>query len=77
MQVKRVLAYEKRRKEIESRHHEMEFLLAYLVAVSGHKLESTQTWVYIWFSTLIFPFYKMLFMNRLEFLVSQIILYGF
>jgi hypothetical protein len=43
MQVKRVLAYEKRRKEIESRHHEMEFLLAFLGAVSGHKLESTQT----------------------------------
>jgi hypothetical protein len=34
---------------------------------SGHKLESYQTRVFAWFSTLIFSFYKMLFMNRLEF----------
>ena len=39
--------------------------------VSEHKFESSQTWVFVWFSTLIFPFYKMLFMNRLEFLVSR------
>jgi hypothetical protein len=34
---------------------------------SGHKLESSQTLVFDWFSTLIFPLYKMHFMNRLEF----------
>ncbi len=28
---------------------------------------SGQTWDFVWFSSLIFPFYKMLFMNRLEF----------
>ncbi len=39
----------------------------FLVEVSGHKLESSQIRVFVWFSTLIFPFYKMLFMNRLEF----------
>jgi hypothetical protein len=38
-----------------------------LIQVSGHKLESSQTQVFIWFYTLIFPFYKMLFMNGLEF----------
>ncbi len=38
----------------------------YLVEVSGHKLKSSHTWVFVWFSTLIFPFYKRLFMNRLE-----------
>jgi hypothetical protein len=27
----------------------------------------SQTRVFVWFSTLVFPFYKMLFMNRLEF----------
>jgi hypothetical protein len=31
------------------------------------KLESSQTRVFVWFSALIFLFYKMLFMNRLEF----------
>ncbi len=40
---------------------------AFLVEVSGHKLESSLNWVFVWFSTLIFPFYKMLFMNRLKF----------
>jgi hypothetical protein len=39
----------------------------FLVKVSGHKLESSQTRVFVWFSTLIFPFYKMLFTNRLKF----------
>jgi len=33
----------------------------------GHKLESSHTRVFVWFSALIFPFLKMLFMNRLEF----------
>jgi hypothetical protein len=33
---------------------EMEFLNAILVEVSGHKLESSQTRVFVWFSTLIF-----------------------
>jgi hypothetical protein len=39
----------------------------FLVEVSGHKLVSSQTPVFVWFSTLIFPFYNMLFMNRLQF----------
>jgi hypothetical protein len=29
---------------------------ALLVEVSGHKLESSQTYVFVWFSTLICPF---------------------
>ncbi len=41
---------------------------AFLVEVSGHKIEYSQTRVFVWFSTLIFPFYKKLFMmNRLKF----------
>ncbi len=28
------------------------------VEFSGHKLETSQTRVFVWFSTLIFPFYK-------------------
>jgi hypothetical protein len=43
---------------------------AFLVKVSGHiliKLESSQTWVFVWFSTLIFPFHKILSMNTLKF----------
>ncbi len=36
---------------------------AFLVEVSGHKLESSQTGVFFWFSTLIFSFYKILFMK--------------
>ncbi len=39
----------------------------FLVEVSGHQLESSQTLVIVWFSTLIFPFYNILFKNRLEF----------
>jgi hypothetical protein len=51
----------------------MEFLNGFLVEVSGHKLESSQIRVFVCFSNLIFPFYKMLFMNILEFfLVSRI-----
>ncbi len=38
----------------------------FLVEVSGHKLESSQARVLIRFSTLIFPLYKMLFMNIVE-----------
>jgi hypothetical protein len=48
----------------------MEFLNGiFIVEVSGHKLESlSQTQVFVFFSyTLIFPFYKLLFKNRLEF----------
>jgi hypothetical protein len=41
----------------------MEFSAAFFVEVSEHKLE---------FSTLIFPFYKMLFMTDSSFLVSRI-----
>jgi hypothetical protein len=44
----------------------MEFLNGILVKVSEHKLESSQTQDFAWFTTLIFPFYKMLFMERLE-----------
>jgi hypothetical protein len=40
---------------------------AFLVRVSGHKLKSNQTRVFVWFSNLVFPFYKMLFMYRLKF----------
>ncbi len=39
----------------------------FLVKVSGHKLESSQTQVFVWFSALTFPFHKMLFMKRLKF----------
>jgi len=42
---------------------EMEFLNG----ISGHKPESCETLVFVRFSTLIFPFYKMLFRNKLEF----------
>ncbi len=37
---------------------------AFLVEVSGHKHESSQTRVFVWFSTIMFPFYKTLFMTR-------------
>jgi hypothetical protein len=47
---------------LQSQRSEIEFL----VEVSRYKLESSQTRVLAWFSTLIFPFYKMLFMNTLE-----------
>jgi hypothetical protein len=40
---------------------------AFLVEVSVHKFESFKTQVFVWFSTLIFPFYKLLLMKRLEF----------
>ncbi len=40
---------------------------AFLVEISGHKLEFSQTRVFVCFFTLIFPFNKMLFTNRLEF----------
>ncbi len=52
----------------EGKEPEMDFLnAATLVEVSGHKLESSQTRVSVWFSTPIFPFYDILFMNRLSF----------
>ncbi len=35
--------------------------------VSGHKLESSQIQVFVWFSTQIFLFYRIIFMKRLEF----------
>ncbi len=37
------------------------------VEVSEHKLVSFQTRVFVWFSTLILPVYRMLFINRLKF----------
>ncbi len=40
---------------------------AFLAEVTGHKLVSFQTRGFIWFSNLIFLFYKILFMTRLEF----------
>ncbi len=40
---------------------------AFLVEVTGHKLESSQTWDFVCFSTLIFLFYRLIFLNRLEF----------
>jgi len=55
---------------------EIDSWTAFLVDVSGHKLKSCQTRVFVWFSTLIFPFYKMLFMNRLEFSCFADFLYG-
>jgi len=47
----------------EKEKTEMNSLTAFIVEVSGHKLEPSQTRVFY----LIFLFYKMLFMNRLEF----------
>jgi hypothetical protein len=44
----------------------MEFLNSISVKVSD-KLESFHTRVFVWFPPLIFLFYKMLFMNRLDF----------
>ncbi len=38
-----------------------------IVEASGHKLEFSRPQVFVGFSTLIFNFYKMLCMNRLEF----------
>jgi hypothetical protein len=46
---------------------EMKFFNAILVEVSGHKLKSSQTRVFVWFSTIVLPFYKRLFRKRLEF----------
>ncbi len=62
---------------LNSMHHvhlftEMEFLNSILVEVSRHKLGSSQAQVFVWFSTLCFPVYKMLFMNRLDFPVCRI-----
>jgi hypothetical protein len=38
---------------------------------------SSQTQVFVWFSTFVFPFFKMLYMNRLEFSCFADILYNF
>jgi hypothetical protein len=46
---------------------DMEFLNGIFGRGSGHKLEFEKTRVFLLFSTIIFTFYKMLFMNRLEF----------
>ncbi len=50
---------------------------AFLVDVSGHKLESTQTRVFVWFSTFIFLFFKMLFTKDSSFYDLRIFLYVF
>jgi hypothetical protein len=42
---------------------------AFLVQVSGQILESSQTWVFVRFSTPVFLFYKMLFINSLVLLL--------
>jgi hypothetical protein len=42
-----------------------------------HIIVPYQTRVSVWFSTLIFPFYKTLFMSRLEFSFSAVFLSGF
>jgi hypothetical protein len=47
-----------------------------LVEVSGHKLESSQTRVFVWFSTLVFLLFKMSFRNRVEFMSQGIFLNG-
>ncbi len=44
----------------------MEFLNGIFTMVSRHNLKSSQTRVFVWLSTLIFPFYNMLFTNRVE-----------
>ncbi len=49
----------------------------FLIEASGHKLESCQTKVFAWFSTLIFSFYKKLFINRLKFSYFANFLKGF
>ncbi len=51
--------------KIDHERSEMEFFNGiFFSRVSRHKLG----WFLGWFSTLIFPFYKMIFMNRLKFL---------
>jgi hypothetical protein len=45
---------------------EMEFLNDNFSQGLWAKIESSHTRVIVWFSTLTFPFYKMLFMKRLE-----------
>jgi hypothetical protein len=48
-----------------------------LVLVSGHKIESSQTRVFVWFSTQVFLFYKMLFMNSSSFFVRGFSVWSF
>ncbi len=67
------MAKDSREKEVGKRggrgkiDPEIEFLNGiFIVEVSG-KNSSLIRLVFVWFSTLIFPFYKVLFMNRLEF----------
>jgi hypothetical protein len=50
----------------------MEFLNGIFNRVFGHKLKSSQTKFFYWLSTIILPFYKMLFMNRLEFIKTRV-----
>jgi hypothetical protein len=48
---------------------------AFWAEVSGHKLESSQNQVLVWISTLIFPFYKLLFKahTKTRFPIGQIL----
>jgi hypothetical protein len=45
---------------------EREFMNAILSRVFGQRLKSSETQVLVGFSTFVFPFYKMLFMNKLK-----------
>jgi hypothetical protein len=56
---------------------EMEFLNDKLAEVSGHKLASSQARVFVWFSTQVFLFYKMLFMNSSNFFVRGFSVWSF
>ncbi len=53
------------------------YWMEFLVDVSVHKLESSYIRVFVWFSTFIFPFYKMQFMNTFKFSFFADFLFGF
>ncbi len=55
----------------------LEFLNSIFSWGSRHPLESSQTWVFVWFSTLFFSVYKMLFMKILKFSCFADFLYWF
>ncbi len=52
-----------RRRRLEVNRPEKEFLKVFLIEVSGRSLKSSQTRVFVWFSTVVFC--KMVFMNRI------------
>jgi hypothetical protein len=65
----------KQASELTNESPEMKFLNGILAEVSGHKLESSQNQVLVWISTLIFPFYKLLFKahTKTRFPIGQIL----